>query len=73
MGEVNRTTMSALAQSQSPPELKYPKEEKSRHVQQNYVDAYINANYISGMIRNFSEKSMIAAMAPTEKTVCKFW
>ena len=34
---------------------------------------YINANYINGLVRNFSEKSVIACQAPVEKTFTKFW
>lgn len=34
---------------------------------------YINANYINGLVRNFSEKSFIACQAPLEKTYTKFW
>lgn len=42
-------------------------------VQQKYIDSYMNANYINGLVRGFSDKSVIAAMAPKEKTLCKFW
>jgi len=35
--------------------------------------SYINANYINGLVRNFSEKSFIACTAPIPKTLCKFW
>jgi len=35
--------------------------------------SYINANYINGLVRNFSEKSFIACSAPIPKTLCKWW
>lgn len=37
------------------------------------LTSYINANYINGLVRNFSEKSFIACTAPIPKTLCKFW
>tara|TARA_B110000285_G_scaffold168032_1_gene187933 strand:+ start:109 stop:741 length:633 start_codon:yes stop_codon:yes gene_type:complete len=34
---------------------------------------YINACYINGLVRNYSEKSFIACSAPIPKTTSKFW
>ena len=35
--------------------------------------SYINANYVNGLVRDFSDKSFIACSAPIPKTLCKFW
>ena len=37
------------------------------------VKKYINACYINGLIRNYSEQSTIACSAPIDKTKSKFW
>lgn len=35
--------------------------------------AYINASYINGLVRHFHSKSLIAAQAPTENSLTRFW
>ena len=37
------------------------------------MQGYINANYLNGLIRGFSNKSLIACQSPIEKTLTKFW
>ena len=34
---------------------------------------YINACYVNGLVRNYSEKSFIACSAPKPSTIPKFW
>ena len=34
---------------------------------------YINACYVNGLVRNYSEKSFIACSAPRPKIISKFW
>ena len=38
-----------------------------------FVKSYINASYLNGLVKDFSQKSLIAAMAPNEKSLARFW
>ena len=37
------------------------------------IASYVNASFINGLVRGFSEKSIIACQAPTKKSILKFW
>ena len=38
-----------------------------------FVKSYINASYLNGLVKDFSRKSLIAAMAPNEISLARFW
>ena len=52
------------------PEKQSESSEKSDEME---LKQYINANFINGLVRGSSEKSIIACQAPLEKTITKFW